>query len=229
MTGTVDPEQLRQAIGGSLLAVSGVYRVRHGGDLQYDGVRPGDGWDAHGYFPRQLWMLVGGQLVRRRLWKRRWLSPDEGRTCHSRPPEDIPSLWSCTVVVVLKLWALLDGDDGAHSSGDVLPELEGHAHPRTVERWLHRALPHALQMQQAARRALIERCEPRPVERLFPAGLSPPEGLLHRHWRDPVAVSTLWRALALILVGAMGLGVAPSLLLAEARGRCGTPGSRSLF
>ena len=174
-------------------------------------------------------MIWDGRLVRRRLWKRRWLLPDAGRTCHSRPPEDIPSLWSCMLIFVLKLWVLLDGDDGLHNSRDVLPELEGHAHPRTVDRWLHRALPHALRMQQAARLVLIERCEPRPFERLFPTGLSPPEGLMHRRWRDPVAVCTLWRALALILVGAIALGVPPSLLLAVARGRCGTPGSRSLF
>lgn len=229
MAGTFDAGQLREAVQGSLLAVSGLYRVRSNGDLQYDGVRPDDGWDAHGYFSRQLWMLVEGRPIRRRLWKRRWLSLDEGRTCHSRPPEDIPSLRSCTVIVVLKLWALLDSAAGLHTSPEVLPALEGHVSPRTTSRWIRRALPRALELQQAVRRAVIERCEPRPIERLFPAGLSPPRGLQCRRWRDPSAVATLWRAFAVLLAGAIELSVPAALLLAEARGRCGTPGSSSLF
>ena len=229
MTGTVDEERLRDAVQGSLLAVSGLYRVRHDGDLQFNGVRPDGGWDAHGYFSRRLWMLVDGRPIRRRLWKRRWLSPDGGSTCHSRPPEDIPSLGCCSLIVVLKLWSALDGDGGTHTCREVLAELEDHVHPRTVERWLRRALAHALELQQAVRRAVIERCEPRPVERLFPTGLSPPERLLRRRWRDPPVVAILWRALAVLLVGAIELAVPASLLLAEARGRCGTPGSSSLF
>jgi hypothetical protein len=222
---------VRAAVQDSLFAASGLYRVRSDGDLQFDGTRPdGDGrWHSHGYFERRLWMLRGGQLVRRRLWKRRWLHHGEGRTCHSRPPEDVPSLWSCTLVVVLKLWGLLDGGAGLHTSVEVLPSLEEHARPRTVSRWLRRAATHALELQQAVRRAVIERCEPRPIERLFPTGLSPPQDLVSRRWRDPLAVATLWRALALLLVGAIELSVPSALLLAEARGRCGTPGCSSLF
>ena len=229
MPGTLDAERIREATRGSLFAVSGLYRVRSDGDLQYGGVRPDGGWDAHGYFPRWLWMLLDGRPVRRRLWKRRWLLPEEGRTCHSRPPDDAPLLRSCTLIVVLKLWALLDGTSGLHTSPEVLPELEGHVSPRTASRWLRRVLPRALELQQAVRRAVIERCEPRPIERLFPAGLSPPRGLVCRRWRDPSAVSTLWRALAVLFVGAIELSVPTALLLAEARGRCGTPGSSSLF
>jgi hypothetical protein len=229
VAGTFEAGQLREAVRGSLFAVSGLYRVRGDGDLQYDGARPDEGWNAHGYFSRLLWMLVEGRLVQRRLWKRRWLSPDGGRTCHSRPPEDVPSLRSCALIVVLKLWALLDGTTGLHTSPEVLPALEGHVSPRTTSRWLRRALARALELQQAMRRAVIERCEPRPIERLFPAGLSPPQGLLCRRWRDPSAVATLWRALAILLAGAIELSVPSALLLAEARGRCGTPGSSSLF
>ena len=224
MVGTLEIEYLRDAAQGSLLAASGLYRVRHGGDLQYDGVRPAEGWNAHGYFSRWLWMLLDGQPIRKRLWKQRWLSPDGQHTVHSRPPEDIPSLGFCSLIVVLKLWAGLDGGKGLHNSDDVLPSMQGQIHERTVERWLHRALPHALKIEQATRRAVMERCEPRPVERLFPTGLSPPAGLLRRRWRDPSAVATLWRALAVILVGAIELGIPLSLLLAEARGRCGTLG-----
>jgi hypothetical protein len=227
--GTFEGGRLREAVRGSLFAVSGLYRVRCDGDLQYDGARPGEGWDAHGYFSRLLWMLVDGRLIRRRLWKRRWLLREVGRTCHSRPPEDVPSLWSCALIVVLKLWALLDGTSGLHTSPEVLPALEGHVSPRTTSRWLGRMLPRALELHQAMRRAVIERCEPRPIERLFPAGLSPPRGLQCRRWRDPSSVATLWRAFAIVLAGAIELSVPSALLLAEARGRCGTPGSSSLF
>jgi hypothetical protein len=230
---TLDAGLLRDAVQGSLLAVTGMYRVRRDGDLQYDGVRPDGGagrrWVAHGYFSRLLWMLLDGERVRRVLWKRRWLSPDETHTCHSRPPEDVPSLGCVALIVVLKLWAGLDGGEGLCNSDDVLPDLQGQVHERTVERWLHRALPHALEIEQSIRRAVLERCEPRPVERLFPTGLSPPEGLLRRRWRDPSLVGILWRALALLLVGAVELSVPAALLLAEARGRCGTPGRPSLF
>jgi hypothetical protein len=228
VTGTVDEGRLREAMQGSLLAVTGLYRVRRNGDLQYDGVRPDGGWDAHGYFPRRLWMLVVGRPVQHRLWKRRWLAPDGASTCHSRPPEDVPSLGSCTLIVVLKLWSWLDGGEGLHACREVLPELEGHVHARTVERWFRRILPQALELQQATRRAVIDRCEPRPIERLFPTGLSPPVGLVNRRWRDPSPVGTLWRALAVLVVGAVELAIPASLLLAEARGRCGTPG-RPLF
>jgi hypothetical protein len=226
---TPDPERLRDAVQGSLLAVSGLYRVRRNGDLQYDGVRPEGGWAAHGYFSRRLSMLDEGQWVRLLLWKRRWLSPDGAHTCHSRPPEEILSLGCCALIVVVKLWPWLNGEEGVHTSPEVVPEMEGRVHPRTVERWLHRMLPRALEIEQAIRRAVMERCEPRPVERLFPTGLSPPLGLLRRRWRDPPAVATLWRALAVLLVGAIELSVPASLLLAEARGRCGTPGRPSLL
>ena len=229
MAGTFEAERLREAVRSSLFAVSRLYRVRGDGDLQYDGKRPGEGWDAHGYFPRQLWMLDDGGLVCHRLWKQRWLRREDGRTCHSRPPDDVRSLWSCALIVVLKLWALLDGTSGLHTSPEVLPGLEGHVSPRTTSRWLGRLGSRALALHQAIRRAVMERCEPRPIERLFPAGLSPPRGLACRRWRDPPSVATLWRALAILLAGAVELSVPTAVLLAEARGRCGTPDTSSLF
>jgi hypothetical protein len=143
-----------------------------------------------------------------------------GETCHSRPPDDVAQVWSCTLIVVLKLWSWLDAGDGSVNAPEVVDELETHASVRTVERWMKRAVPRALETEQAIRHALIEKCEPRPVEHLFPGGLSPPDELIHRRWRiDPSEIGTLWRAFAWLFGGATKLSVPAACLLAEARGR----------
>jgi len=221
VAGTFSSKQLLEVVTRSLFVAGCVYRRRRDGDLQFDGVRPGDRWIAHGYCSRRLWMLDGVRLVRRRLWKRRWLDPEMGETCHSRPPDDAAQVWSCTLIVALKLWAWLDArEGGASGAPEILDVLEEHAHVCTVARWLHRAAARALEIEQAIRHAVIERSEPRPVELLFPAGLSPPEELLRRRWRcDPSDIASLWRALAFLFGGAIRLSVPAACLLAEARGR----------
>ena len=221
MSGTYSVEQLRQVVSASLFRVSLVYGRRPGGDLEYRGHRPGPDWHAHGYFSRRLWMLYRGRLVRRRMWKARWLDPKAGRTCHSRPPDDVASLSCCTLIVVLCLWSWMDGEEGVHRCQALLEDFEDRPAPRTVQRWMSRAQPFAMRIQQAIRLAVIERSEPRPMERMFPGGLSPPERLVRRPWRDPLRVVQLWRGLALLLGGALGLQTPVAVLLAEARGRCG--------
>jgi hypothetical protein len=217
--GTYELERLRQVVGSSLFLVSGHYQVRADGDLVYQGQRPGPEWHAHGYFPRLLWMLVRGTERRVRIWKRRWLHLDSGGTCHSRPPDELPSLGFCSLILVLKLFSWLDGPRGVHHAPQVFDGLTTCGDPRSVQRWLRRGLPHAMTLQQALRLAVIERCEPRPVEHLFPGGLSPPEGLSRRRWKDPPSVERLWRALAIVLGSAIELDVPTPCLLAEARGR----------
>jgi hypothetical protein len=83
VAGTFAADRLRPFVIGSLFTMGGGYRQRADGDLQYNGERPGEGWHAHGYFARRLWMLDLGrqQLVRKRIWKRRWLDPVVGQTC----------------------------------------------------------------------------------------------------------------------------------------------------
>jgi len=212
------------ALSGLHAAAPHLYRRRVGGDLQYDGVRPGAGWHAHGYFTRMLWTLVDGEVVRRRLWKRRWLLTGTTRTQHSRPPDDVASVWSCTLVVVLKLWAWLDGAHGLlhRDRREASPSLEEHGSPRTTQRWLARASRLSEQTQHVVRRAVIERSEPRPVEQLFPRGLPPPEALRRRTWRDAPRVVEVWRALALLIFGAEKLETPIPIVLAEARRRLDT-------
>jgi hypothetical protein len=224
MAGTVAVERLRRCLVGSLFIAGGVYRRRGDGDLQYDGSRPSPEMHAHGYFERQLWMLDlnAAGLVRKRIWKRRWLDPEVGTTCHSRPPDDAASVWSCTLIIVLRLWSWLDSERGQHSAPAVVPELEEHPSERTVARWWARAIRRAPDLVQTIRHAVIERSEPRPVEHLFPTGLSPPEDLLHRRWlSDAATISQIWTAFAWLFVGATELAVPAALLLAEARGRKG--------
>ncbi len=210
---------LTQFVADSLHVVSGVYGQRRGGALQYDGERPGPGWHAHGYFERRLYVLEGGCPRRMRLWKRRWLAPGGAHTCHSRPPDDVPSVGSCSLIVLLSLWAWLDGDHGVERCRQAFASMEGHTSSRTARRWLLRALPHALELQQRVRLAVVERSEPRPPEILFPSGLSPPVGLVGRRWQAPDTIEQLWRALALVFLGSAKLRVPSSLLLAEARRR----------
>jgi hypothetical protein len=218
VAGTFTDDQLVDVVASSLFMSSAVYSRRPGGDLCYDGVRPGPGWHGHGHFPRRLWMLEEGRLVRRRLWKQRWRDPRTGSTVHSRPPEDAAQVWSCTLIVLLKFWAWLDGGSllGGH---EVVPELVTHGSFRTVQRWLGRAVARADEVLHYIRVAVIERCEPRPVEHLFPSGLSPPERLLRRHWRRPREITRLWQALAWLFGGSIALSTPAALLLAEARGR----------
>ena len=217
MAGTFTDEQLLGVVASSLAFASGVYSRRPDGDLVYDGARPGPRWRDHGHFPRRLWMLEKGELVRRRLWKQRWFDPRTGGTVHSRPPDDAAQVWSCTLIVLLKLWAWLDGSLlGGH---EVVPELVVHGGFRTVQRWGSRAAARAEEALHYIRLSVIERSEPRPVEHLFPSGLDPPDSLLRRRWRRPLEIRRLWQALAWLFGGAIALSTPASLLLAEARGR----------
>ena len=159
---------------------------------------------------------------RRVLWKRRWLELATGRTVHSRPPDDAASVWLCTLVVIIELWAWLDGP-GVIRSESVLGEQDWRPSRRTVQRWLSRALAAPMAFQQAIRRELIERNEPRPVELLFPSGLPPPERLSRRCWSNRPGVERLWRGIAMVLGGALELDLAVPVLLAEARGRLPIP------
>jgi hypothetical protein len=216
-------KEIRAAARDSLAFVGRVYGVRSNGDLEYEGTRPGPEWQVLGWFSRHIRVLRDGRPVRLVLWKRRWWNPIEGRSCHSRPPDENGAISSCLLFVILALFATLDGSQGPERCPQIHPHMEDVVCPRTVSRWRTRAARAAPRLQQALRRAVIERCEPRPVERLFPGGLSPPLGLRRRRWKRPSPMFALWRGITFLLGGAVRLGVSTALLLAEARGRTSHP------
>jgi hypothetical protein len=219
MGGTFDPNAVRGAALDSLFGVTTLYARRANGDLQYDGKRPGRQWHAHGWYLTEPTMLAAGRPVQKRLWKHRWRLSGTNTTCHSEPPDLCPRFRSCTLIVLLTLWSWLDSGDSLLDYRQLFEHLEGHATHRTQRRWLEQAAEQSLSIQQAIRHAAIERCEPRPIEELFPSGLPPPESLLRRKWRDPAEVSQLWRGLAIALGTSIELAVPTAILLAEARGR----------
>jgi len=123
----------------------------------------------------------------------------------------------CALVYVLALFGWLTAPCGLETHEPVVFDLKKVPSRRTLQRYLSRALPQALETQQAYRLAVIDRCEPRPVESLFPSGLSPPQGLLRRRFADPPLVASLWRAFTMVLGAAVKLHLPAALLVAEAR------------
>jgi len=149
-----------------------------------------------------------------RVWKHRWLCLCCGRTMSTGPPDVLPYIPFCTLVVVALLWCYLDGEKGIVNA--LPPELEHTVGTRTLARYLKRAKALCLKTQQAIREVLIEQKEPRPWEECFPSGLSPPPSLTKRH-REPSSAAKLWRALAMLLQGSKTLSASPCLLMARAR------------
>jgi len=221
MGGTYNINQSQETIWHSYIAESFKLRLRANGDYQFDGERPVGKWHAHGYFSKNIVILDFFKLKTIRIWKRRWLNPDTGTTCHSRPSGDLPQLSFCTHVIILKLWIWLDFSKGIFDTDDklcdlLLPNLPS---SRTAQRWLARAIPDVLEVQKIIREVIIHKCEPRPIENLFKGDLSPPKSMLRRHWRNTTSVRILWTAFAMLIGAGIELNTPLAFLLAEARGR----------
>jgi hypothetical protein len=215
-------EGVEQLVRDSLLMCSGVYALRPDGSLQFNGKRPSGGWHGHGWMPKTITVLVGGTPKQVVLFKHRWRQVGTNSTRHSRPPDDLPAIRFCTLIVVLRVWAFVSSAVGFHNRSELLPDLiEGAGSDRTVQRWTRRMMGSALEVQQAIRAAILamRRREPRPEEDWFRGGLSPPSLIARRNWASREQHQFLWRALAMLFVAAKELGVKVALLLAEARRR----------
>ena len=176
--------------------------------------RDSGSFHAHGRYKRWLLTFKKQALTRVRVWKHRWLCLCCGRTMSTGPVDVLGHTPLCTLVIVALLWAYLESDSGIHKC--IPPELDKAAAPRTLARYLKRAKAVCMETQQAIREVLIEIKEPRPWDESFAQGLSPPEKLTKRH-RDPSRISTLWRALAMLLIGSETLSANPCILMARAR------------
>lgn len=220
MSGISQLSQLQYLVRDSLFEIGGGYVPLPDGELRFDGDRPGPSWNAHGYFSCKIWMLDDGRASKRRLWKRRWLLAGTTQTRHSRPPDVLPGIRFCTLIVSLKLWAWLDAKVGLHNYAEFRPELQDCGSRRSLQRWLRKLLPSAMDIQQAIRLAVIKRCEPRPLERIFPGGLDPPLRVDRKRWQDGSLVGSLWTALAMLFGTSSDMKLHVATLLAEARRRC---------
>ena len=143
-------------------------------------------------------------------------------TRQDRCPDEIPQLQATLLVVFLKVLAWLNATVGLHRYDELIPALEAAGSRRTVQRWVARLCPDADRWQGALRVAVIERFEPRPVERLFPSGLSPPVSLRCRRWQKPQAIYSLWTGLSFLVRGAVAMTCSITALLVEAQRRLET-------
>lgn len=193
--------------------------MRHGEGFVYNGVRPDGGWQGHGYFARKLRVLQSGRWVEVELRKRRWKRAGSNETCHSRPPDEVGGRSVCLTLLVLLLWWWLDRGVGLHDRDEQDPGFLDAVSKRTVQRYLRSMQVHALRFHQVCREVVVARCEPRPIELLFPRGLSPPERLRRHRWPNFPGINQLWTAIAFILRTAIELQIPTAVLLAEARGR----------
>lgn len=204
----------------SLFALSGIYTPLDDGSYVFMGSRPGADWHGHGYFPKRLTMLAEGEPVAILLYKHRWIHRITGQTVHSRPPDDPVFVRCCTLIVFLRVWAVISAEQGFHHRTEVFESLESKCgSDRTVQRWTARAMANAMEIQQAIRLAIIEEVEPRPVESLFVGGLSPPHVVIRKRWKSPTRLTVLYRGYAMLWVGSRKLATHASNLLAGARRR----------
>lgn len=203
--------QLLHGIAATGLAGLGLaYERLADGTLYWRGTRPGPDWHAHGLLRTRPLDLRRGHLVALRVAKQRWKHRHTGETVHSVPPDDLGKRYTA-LVIAIALFAWLDVALGVHRHERPFHDLD-RIDPRTLQRWLRRARPGAL--QQGVRTVLLDLGHP--PETLFPRGLPPPP--LGRHaWRDPAQVCRLHRGLAMALRAALGLNRPAAMLLGDAR------------
>ena len=192
------------------------FSVDDDGVWHYPGVRPGDDWHVHGTFVATVHDLDGERLAGLRVAKPRWLHPATNRTVHTPPPGDLGVRYS-GVVVVLQLFAWLDAAVGLHRFEALFPALDDWPSRRTVQRWLARFRPRALELQHHARRAILHRFDkPRSLDMLFPGGIPPPAQRRPRPWQEPGRVAKLFRGLVMVLGAAVAMQLPAALLVTEA-------------
>jgi hypothetical protein len=180
--------------------------------------------------PRVLRVFDGVELRECVVLRRRWLLAGTTTTRLSRCPDERPGRQVSALLIALKVWAWLAGDCGVTRVVEVHPALVDAPAPRTVQRWLVWLRPRAAWFEQALRDVILEvGSEPWPAEKLFPGGLPPPEGLRHRHSRDPEEVYRPNRGPLWLIGGSVRLVQVIPSLLARARGRWPDDAKHSLI
>ncbi len=171
------------------------------------------GFHAHGRFKRGLVTLRNLTTTKIKIWKHRWLCLCCDRTMSIGPPDVLPHIPHCTLIIIALLWAYLEGNNGIHNS--IPPQLDDAPSPRTLARYLKRAKAVCKETMQVIKEVLIEIKGPRPWDSAFSQGLSPPERISEWH-REPEKAEILWRALAM-LINSDALLDTPCLFMARAK------------
>jgi hypothetical protein len=186
----------------------------------FEGERPGEGWHAHGWTSKGLWVVHDDRLVWLRLHKRRWLRVETGQTCHSRPVWDVPHSPYGLDVVFCVLGAWLLAVQGLHHVAwpwsHQQPERPAR---RTAQRMLRRLALDADRWLLGLRLALTDIVAPRPLEEILPTGgIPPPEGCTHVTQRSAHA-SKLRGAVWIANCGVQSFHISMRRLLGVARRR----------
>ena len=195
----------------------GKYSLGPDGTRRFEGPRPAAGWHRHGWRRRCLKTIDENGTRTIIIERRRWLQFGTTTTQQDRSPDELGGVGSTLLVVFLQLCAWLLSESGLHTYEDRPFAPAAPPSRRTVHRWLHRLLPDAERVQGALRTAAIECSEPQPIERLFPGGLSPPEAIRCRRWKDRSKTYLLAMGLAFLAHGADALNVSATVLLAVAQ------------
>ncbi|MFH1468991.1 MAG: hypothetical protein ABIO70_31685 [Pseudomonadota bacterium] len=201
----------------------GRYARRRGGVWLWEGPRPGPDWHRHDWRPIQIPFLGLKGLWKQNIYRRRWRLAGTTQTSQDHCPDEVLGTRVSVLTLTLKLWVYLSSGHGVQTYDEVVEDLEGVGARRTVQRWLRGLAPSGLRLQQALRTAVIERLEPKPVEDLFPGGVSPPWSIGCRRWKAPEEVYSLATALTFLFAGALALKTTATVLLAEAHRRLDGP------
>ncbi len=167
---------------------------------------------AHGRFKRRLITLRNWTTTKIQIWKQRWLCLCCDRTMSTGPPDTLPYIPYCTMIIMALLWSYLNGNNGIHNSIPV--QFDDAPSPRTLERYLHRAKAICEETKQTIEEVLSKIKRSKPWDKLFSKGLSPPERLNGLH-RDPDKSVILWQVLAMLLASSDAHLDTPCLLMAR--------------
>ena len=195
----------------------GNYTTGPDGTRRFECPRPAPGWHRHGWRSRSLNVVSDKGTRTIVIERRRWLQFGTTTTQQDRSPDELGGIGSTLLLVLLQLCAWLLSENGLHTYEDRPHMLVQPPARRTVHRWFQRLLPEAERVQGALRTAAIECSEPQPIERLFPGGLSPPEAILWRRWKDRSKTYLLAMGLAFFAHGADAVNLPATVLLAVAQ------------
>jgi hypothetical protein len=170
---------------------------------------------AHGTYPRHLITIMSGEIQQIGLCVQRWYCPVCGRTMSTPPPQVLPYVASCSLVITIILWVDLADRRGIYSAKNEF--IQFLLSEQTLQRYRRRAQAISLFTEHFIRRVVQDRMEPEPANEIMKGGLSPPE-----FWKGKYSTKTreelsrLWTGLWLLTQTPQTPQFYPSFILARA-------------